>query len=47
MVVVEEEEEGRVCCVNVTLRVAGVRDEGPDKFDRTEDAKSTTFSSSL
>jgi hypothetical protein len=47
VVEVEEEAEGRGCCVNVTLRVAGVRDEGPDKFERTEDAKSTTFSSSL
>jgi hypothetical protein len=43
----EEEDEGGWSGENVTLRVAGAREEGPDKFDKTFDAKSTTSSLSL
>ncbi len=32
---------------NVTLRVVGAREDGPDKLDRRLDAKSTTSSLSL
>jgi hypothetical protein len=38
---VEEEEEEMA---NVTLRVAGDREEGPDKLDKSVEAKSTTSS---
>jgi hypothetical protein len=43
----EEEEESRGVGENVTLRVVGARDEGPDKLDSSVDAKSMTSSLSL
>jgi hypothetical protein len=43
----DEQEEITGGGENVMLRVAGARDEGPDKFDKRDDAKSTTSSLSL
>ena len=43
----DEEEESRGVGENVTLRVVGARDEGPDKLDSSVDAKSMTSSLSL
>jgi hypothetical protein len=40
----EEEEEEEEEMANVTLRVAGDREEGPDKLDKSVEAKSTTSS---